>query len=718
MDFFFNPRGIAVIGATPSKTKGGYAILKNLMTGFTGKIYPVNPRYKEIEGLTCYDSVRRVPDPADLAIVFIPAAMVPQAILECVEREIPGVIIESGGFAETGEEGLVLQESLKQIAEETGIRLWGPNCMGLVDTVRKHVFSFAAQSIWNENFVPGKVSLIVQSGMLSGVFLIDAMTHGTLDISKVCSIGNKADVDECDLLEYLINDPETYVVGLYLESVVKGRRFMQICRSSQKPVVLLRGGKSEKGAKAAMSHTASLAGNNAVISGAMAQAGVMEASDFRQMMDICRALSMFPPRHSDTPSPLWGEGRGEGCRGEGRGEGPKGRIAVLTYSGGAGIVSSDFIDASGLELSELSPETLAAMKTVFPDWMPVSNPVDLWPAVEMNGAKRAYETAVNAVCADPEVDAVFLHVFVGGFDLKPEIASVAKMAQDAGKPMFCFLLGDREETYEFQKQAQRLGIAVFRELNRSVECIKAVFEQKKLLERRKIAAAATPAGLVPEKWIEAMKGKKGSLDEHLSKRILSACKIPVVEEKIVASVEDAINTASNFRFPVVMKGLSPGKMHKTELGLVRLGISSDDAVKTNFESLKAAMPESGKILIQKQIQGELELIVGLIRDPQFGPCVMCGLGGVLAEVLDDAVFGVAPLSRAEALDMIGRLKAQKLLNGFRGAAPVDREMLAQILMYVGDLGCICPQIKEIDINPLIVDKGKPVAADALVVLNG
>ncbi len=707
MDFFFNPRGIAVIGATPGKTKGGNVILNNLITGFKGKIYPVNPRYKEIEGLTCYDSVRRVPDPADLAIVFIPASMVPQAILECVEREIPGVIIESGGFAEAGEEGIVLQETLKQIAEETGIRLWGPNCMGLVDTARRHVFSFASPTIWNENFVPGKVSLIVQSGMLSGVFLIDAMTHGTLDISKVCSIGNKADVNECDILEYLMKDPETSVIGLYLESIANGRRFMEICRKSEKPVVLLRGGKSVKGAKAAMSHTASLAGNNAVISGAMAQAGVLEASDFKQMMDICRSLAMFPPCPADSPASLRGEGREEG-----------GRIAVLTYSGGAGIVSADFIAASGLELSELSPLTLAAMKTVFPDWMPVSNPVDLWPAVELNGAKRAYETAVSAVCADPHVDALFLHVFVGGFALKPEIDSVAKTARDAGKPMFCFLLGDREETWQFQKQAQRLGVAVFRELNRCVECMKAVFEQKKILERRKFPVSTGAGVPLPEKWTEAMKGRKGSLDEHLSKRILSACKIPVVEEKIAASVEDALSCASTFGFPVVMKGLWPGKMHKTELGLVRLGISSENAVKTNFESLKSAMPESGKVLIQKQIHGELELIVGLIRDPQFGACVMCGLGGVLAEVLEDAVFGVAPLSKVQALDMIGRLKSQKLLNGFRGAQPLDREMLAQILICVGDLGCICPQIKEIDINPLIVSKGKPTAADALVVLNG
>jgi acetyltransferase len=694
MDFFFNPRGIAVIGATSNPRKGGYFIIKNLLNGFKGGIYPVNPRYTEIEGLTCYGAVQDVPDPVDIAIVFVPARRVPDQIRECAARGIQGVIIESGGFAETGKDGAALQEDIKAIARETGIRLWGPNCMGLVDAVRKYVFSFASDTIWNEGFVPGNVSLIVQSGMLSGVFLIDAMTHGTLDISKVCSIGNKSDVDECDLLEYLIKDPDTKAVGLYLESFVNGRRFTEICRRSKKPVVLLRGGKSKKGAKAAMSHTASLAGNGGIISSAMAQIGVLEADDFKQMMDMCRALAMF----ADLPIQ------------------DHGRIAVLTYSGGAGIVSSDFIEASGLELAEFSQTTREKMQTVSPEWMPVSNPADLWPAVERNGVDKAYGTAIRAACADPNVDAVFIHVFVGGFALNPDIVSLSAEPRAVKKPMFCFLLGRREEAREFHITAQRLGIAVFRELNRCVECIKALFDYRRTVARRKPDLSSSSATLLPQNLSDLLAHEKGPLDEHLSKQILSAFNIPVAEEKTAHSLEDAQKTASEYGFPVVMKGLLPGGVHKTEQGLVRLGIHSPQAVQANFEDLRDKMKGKGNFLIQKQIKGNLELIAGMVRDPQFGLCVMCGFGGIFAEVIGDAVFAAAPLSKDEALDMISRLRSAKLLDGFRGSPPVDRNSLAQILVSLGELGQAYPQIQEIDINPLIVTNGSPVAADASVIL--
>ncbi|QTA91738.1 acetate--CoA ligase family protein [Desulfonema magnum] len=694
MDFFFKPRGIAIIGATSNSLKGGYSILRNLMNGFKGGIYPVNPRYTEIEGMTCYPSVQKVPDPVDLAIVFVPAARVPQLIRECAKRGIPGVMIESGGFAETGEQGIALQETLKQIAKETGIRLWGPNCMGLVDAVHRYIFSFVSQSIWDERFVAGDISLIVQSGMLSGVFLIDAMTHGTMDVSKVCSIGNKADVDECDILEYLIGDPDTKVVGLYLESIPDGRRFMEICRRSQKPIVILKGGKSPKGAEAAMSHTASLAGNGAVISGAMKQVGVTEADDFKQMLDICRSLAMFPKLSPQS----------------------SGRVAVITYSGGAGIVSSDFIDALGLELADLSQTTRDAMKTVFPEWMPVSNPVDLWPAVESNGADKAYITAVRAACADPNVDAIFLHIFVGGFSLTPDMESVAEEVRTSGKPMFCFLMGNAEEAREVHIRTQRLGIPVFRELYRAAECIRAVFSYKKAIERRKPAVASPSPVSISDKFCKILGTEKGSLDEHLSKQILGACDIPVVEEKIISSAEEAQMTALGYGFPVVMKGLSPGEVHKSDLGLVRLGITTVNEAKSGFEALERAMEGKGNILIQRQIQGGLELIAGLVKDPQFGPCVMCGLGGILAEAIGDVVFAAAPLSQSEALDLIGRLRTQKLLNGFRGFPPLDRKALAQILVRLGELGCAYPRIQEIDINPLIVSKGRPVAVDASIIL--
>ncbi len=691
MEFFFKPKGIALIGATSNPLKGGYSLLRNLMDGFKGGIYPVNPRYAEIEGLACYSSVQQVPDPVDLAILFIPAEMAPQVIRECAQRGIKGVIIESGGFAETGEHGAALQETLKQIARETGIRLWGPNCMGLVDVARKYVFSFVARSIWDEKFIPGKVSLIVQSGMLSGVFLIDAMTHGTLDISKVCSIGNKMDVDECDLLEYMIEDEDTGVIGLYIESIKDGRRFMELCRRSKKPVVVLKGGKSTKGAEAAMSHTASLAGNGAVVSGALAQAGVTQATDFKQMMDICRSLAMFPL----VPG--------------------KGRIAIITYSGGSGIVSSDFIDMMGLELAELSEATKDAMKSVYPEWMPVSNPLDLWPAVERNGADKAYGTAIMAACADPNVDALFIHVFVGGFALRTDIASMAEAARAAGKPVFCWLMGARDEARAFLINAHSLGIPVFGELYRAVECMAAVFEHKKNAEPREPAISSL-AGTGHALPAELTDGTKGVLDEYLSKRILEAYGIPVTHEKIVSSRQEARKAASDFGFPVVVKGLVPGMVHKSELGLVLMGIKSAEEAGLCFVSLNEAMSDKGKVLVQKQIHGETELIVGLVRDPQFGPCVMCGIGGVLAEVLEDTLFAVAPVSHSEALDMTGRLRAQKLLDGFRGAPPVDRDALARILMNLGELGLAHPRIREIDINPLIIAEGKPVAVDATVIL--
>jgi len=256
MDFFFKPKGVAVIGATGNKNKVGYSIVKNLTMGYKGEVYPVNPKYDEIEGMPCYPSVEEVPDPVDLAIIFVPASKVPDIVKQCAGRGIKGVMIQSAGFAEVGKRGIALQEELVQIAREKRIRVWGPNCMGLVDAVNKNVFSFVSPSIWDDGLLEGNVSLIVQSGLLSAGFLIDMMSHGTMGISKACSIGNKADVDECDVLEYLIGDPQTGAVGLYVEAVANGKRFLELCRQAEKPIVVLKGGKSAGGARAAMSHTA------------------------------------------------------------------------------------------------------------------------------------------------------------------------------------------------------------------------------------------------------------------------------------------------------------------------------------------------------------------------------------------------------------------------------------------------------------------------------
>ena len=695
MEFFFNPKGIALIGATTKSARGGFSILANLLNGFAGKIYPVNPRYSSIEGLTCYQSVLDVPDPVELAIVFVPAPLVPKVIQECAVRKIPGVMIESGGFSETGDDGKKLQNMLRQISRETGIRLWGPNCMGLVDVVKRHVFSFVSPTIWDFGLIPGDVSLIVQSGMLSAGFLIDTMTHGTMGISKVCSIGNKVDVEECELLEYLIRDPHTKAIGLYMESIPNGRRFIEISSRSPKPIVVLKGGKSRKGAQAAISHTASLSGNGAIVSGAMSQAGITEATDFKQMMDICRTLAAFPS------FPLKSAGR----------------IAVLTYSGGAGIVSADFIENMGLEVAELSSQTRQALKSVFPEWMPISNPVDLWPAVEKNGGEKTYRTAVEAVCADPGVDAIFLHLFAGGFSLDFDLSPLAAGVKASGKPMIAWLIGEREQTREMQSAIQKLGIPVFREIQRSVECLRALFKRNKRempwnasVESFQYAAAASC------KWNQVLAAPSSSLDEHVSKQILADFGIPTVPEKIVSSISEAKAAASDFGFPIVMKGISPGVVHKTEQGLVRIGIHSKEMVENAFSDIRAAMPNGGDILVQQQIDGSIELIVGFLRDPQFGPCVMLGLGGILAEALKDTAFAVAPISRKDAFHLMDQIRAQNVLNGFRNSVPVNREVLSDILIRIGELGLACPQIQEIDINPLIVCNGSPIAVDASIIL--
>ncbi|MBN1381149.1 MAG: acetate--CoA ligase family protein [Deltaproteobacteria bacterium] len=689
MDYFFHPKSIAVIGATPTRFKNGYSILRNLMSGYEGKVYPVNPRYEEALGFPCYPNVKAIPGKVDLAIIIVPAAMVPEAVEDCAAKGVPGVMIESGGFAEIGPNGKILQDRLVEIAVETGIRIWGPNCMGLVDAKHGHVFSFMHSKKFRAQLTAGKVSLVVQSGMLSAAFLVDLMSNGLMGISKACSVGNKVDVNECDLLEYLLADPDTDVVGLYLESFVNGRRFMDLCKKSPKPVVVLKGGKSKKGAEAAMSHTASLAGNQRIISGALAQAGVIEAKDFRQMADLCRTLALVPPRPA----------------------GQTGRIAVLTFSGGSGILAADFIDEMGLSIADLSEEIYDKLRRLFPEWRPVSNPVDLYPVIE--DGTDVFSEAVKAALADPGVDAVFFHSNTGEAE---HVSKMAALSKAAGKPVFIWTLGTKENTYDMQITARSCDLPVYQEIYRACECMAAVFKQKKPVDKATAIEGKGKAVSLTGELSHLIATETGPLDEYVSKNILKACSVPTVEEAVASSAAQAKEYAAKMGMPVVMKGLQPGGVHKTELGLVQLDIKTGQAAGRTFRDLKKKMQGNGQVLIQKQAAGKVELIVGLIRDPQFGPCVMFGVGGVMAEILNDVVFAVAPLKHHDALNLIGRLRSRKLLDGFRGAPPVNREEMARILMAVGNLGVACPRIAEIDINPLMITDRGAVAVDATIVL--
>ena len=471
MEFFFRPQGIAVIGATRDHTKSGNFIVKNLKIGYDGPIYPVNPRYDTIDDLPCYPDVASLPDPVDMAIIFIPAPAVPSAVKACADRGLKGVMIQSSGFAEAGPEGERLQEELKSLAKDRGIRIWGPNCMGLVDAVNRYVFSFIVAKAFEKRLLPGDVSLIVQSGMLSAGFLVDIMSHGVMGISKVCSIGNKLDIDECDVLPYLISDPHTRVIGCYLESIIRGRLFIDLCRTSPKPIVVLKGGRTAKGAQAALSHTASLAGNHEITRGALTQAGAIEVRDFKELMDVCRCLASAPPVGVIS----------------------RPRIAVLTFSGGAGIVFADFIEEMGMAVAELGEGTKERIGRLFPEWMPVGNPVDLFPALEKNRAAGllVVHEALNAVLNDPAVDGVMIHLFAASFRGPIPFEELARQVKQTGKPVCIWLLGERDEVFKIQNEGRIHGIPTFVEIGRAVECMAAIFKSARLREQGRIEAQNT-----------------------------------------------------------------------------------------------------------------------------------------------------------------------------------------------------------------------------------
>ncbi|HPV40239.1 MAG TPA: CoA-binding protein, partial [Spirochaetota bacterium] len=449
-EYFFQPGGVAIIGATDSQLKGGFHLLRNAKAGYQGAIYPVNPKYKEILGIPCYPDIASIPENFDMAVYFIPAKFLPDTIRACAARGARGIIIQSAGFSEVGPEGKKLQEESVALARELGIRLWGPNCMGYLDGHSRNVFSFMYSDKWTSLMKPGNVSLIVQSGMLSAGFLLMMMDRGGIGFSKVCSIGNKCDLNETELLEYLINDPNTGVIGCYLESIIDGRKFMELARATDKPVVVLKSGRSGSGAKAAMSHTASLSGSAAVYAGAFRQAGIIQVYDMHELMDMVRGFSK-----TDTYT-------------------PGGSTAVMTFSGGAGIVTADLLEDRGIRLADLSPETMAALKELFPPWMDPSHPVDLWPAVEQNGAARVYVGAAEALMKDPAVDSLVLETFAWEFGKTDFLATIGELKKQYGKPVAVWQVGRSPLNEQFRNAWEDAGLPVFEEISRCAAFLDAV----------------------------------------------------------------------------------------------------------------------------------------------------------------------------------------------------------------------------------------------------
>ncbi len=691
MDKFFNPESIAVVGA--STRGGGLNIINNLLYGYPGKVFPVNARYKEIEGLLCYSSVEDIPQQVDMAIVLVPAPSVPDVIEACVRKGITRVMIESAGFAEIGEQGKILQDRCGAIAKKGNIRIWGPNCFGLVDIPNKRFFSFMNPAVYEEGLIPGRVSLVSQSGMLSAAFLTECMSHGKMGIGKACSIGNKADLDECDLLEYLLADPETDAVALYLESINRGRFFTEIAAKSTKPIVLLKSGRSEAGARAAMSHTASLSGNSRLADSMLQMAGVTLAYDFNHLMELAATLAMTPKLSLRC------------------------RTAILTFSGGAGVVACDLLEKYSLPVAQFSQETRRNLKEILPKWMQVGNPVDLFAAIELHGRLPTYNRTTQIVLDDPNVDAILILYIAGRETQFMDLETIRKKADSEGKVVMFYFIGREDAAGIIQRDTQAFGFPAYRGLARAVECLAAAAS----FQGRKAATVKSAYEILPKEdtdrlELDSFSDSQLIWDEYEAKQLLSKWNMPVVEEKIVQSLSDAKQFALDVGYPVVLKGLLPGEVHKTEKGLVHLGITTQEQLTDAHRKMQKSVESKGRILIQRQVEADYELIVGFLRDLQFGPCVMFGVGGIFSELEKDIVFAPAPLNRSVALEVLGRIRGQRILQGFRGMPPIEQERMAQIIVNLGNLGVAHPRIEQIDLNPVIVRGGIPCVVDATIIL--
>jgi acetyltransferase len=466
LDSFFAPESVAVVGATPTEGKGGYGIIYNMLDSYEGPVYPVNPGRDEILGVKCYPSLRELKGKVEMAIVFVPAAMVPEVLEDAVEAGVKAALIESGGFAEVGGDGKRLSDRCKEISEKSGLRIWGPNCTGLVNTDPFIFAPFMLLRKARERLKPGCLGIISQSGMLAAGFMIQYVISGFFTVSKACAIGNKLDVNEVEVLRYLAEDPKTEAVVAYLESIDDGRGFLEVAREmvGRKPLAVIKGGRYEESARAALSHTASLAGTDEVIDGALKQAGVIRLEDFHDLMNVGKAFSLHP-----EPFTLATE--------------EANNIAVVTVTGGAGVATVDMARSSGMKIASLEQKTLERLTKVFPDWMPPGNPVDIWPTIEQKGID-AFIEILRDVLADNQVDGVILLPFADRTVEYFPFDKIGKELNKHGKPMVSWIFGNMRYFKLYEECWDEFGVPVYTDIKSCVLAMEAYLQFSKTARKK------------------------------------------------------------------------------------------------------------------------------------------------------------------------------------------------------------------------------------------
>ncbi|MCM8757403.1 MAG: acetate--CoA ligase family protein, partial [Candidatus Omnitrophica bacterium] len=691
---FFQPESVAVVGASREESKLGHRLLKNVIeAGFPGRIYPVNPKADEVLGLKCYPDITYLPETPDLAVIVIPSGLVVEVVRRYGQRGGRAVIVISAGFKEAGEEGKRREEELVATCRQYGVRLIGPNCLGLMDTSSKLNASFAFDMP-----LPGNIAFISQSGAL-GTGVLDWSLKEEVGFSKFVSVGNMADVSEGDLLEFLADDPTPRVILVYLEGVRDGCRFLRVARqvTRKKPVIVVKSGRTSAGLKAVSSHTGSLAGSDAAFQAAFKQAGVLRAGSVQELFDYSLAFAYQP------------EMTGQ-------------RIAVVTNAGGPSVMAVDAVERAGLKLAVLSKETKDKLKSFLPVAANTANPVD----VLGDALAKPYGQALETVANDSSVDALVAILTPQVVTQPRESAEeVARVARSFRKPVVaCFMGGKRIEPANQILAEKKIPNYPFPE--RAVMALQALsyYHRQRTREVGEKLTVSPDSNRV-KAIFQSAKAQGGILGDGDSREVLASYGIPVIPSLLTTSAKQCGEIARKVGFPVVLKLVSPDILHKTEAGAVRLGITTKKQAEKAYQEMieKAQQYHPGAkiigIQVQKQLEKAVEVIIGVSQDQQFGHLVMFGLGGVLVELMKDVTFRVIPITSSDIEEMLEEVRGIKLLRGFRNTPPGDIEAVKDVLLRVSCLVEDFPVIKELDINPLMVfPQGKGVlAVDARIALN-
>src|SRR3990172_11282 len=694
LDPIFSPKSVAVIGASQTEGSVGRAVFSNILEGgFTGVAYPVNLKAPSVCGVRAYSSVSDIPGDVDLGVVIVPATVVPKVVEECGRKGVKGLVVISAGFKEVGSEGARLEADTADIARKYSMRLIGPNCLGIVNTdpVIRMNTSFASKMP-----AEGSIAFASQSGALCAAIL-DYARGENIGFSKFVSMGNKADVNENDLLDFLGSDPHTKVILLYVEDIIDGRKFVDVASrvTEKKPIVAVKAGVTPEGAKAASSHTGALAGSEEAYDAILRQSGVLRVESVIELFDYARAFA-------EQPLP-----RGN-------------RVAIITNGGGPGIMATDACVRYGLEIAQFSETTKKRLRAGLPKAASVNNPVDIIGDAQAD----RYEVALRAALWDENVDwGLVMLTPQAMVDIRKVAETIVAIVPQSGKTVVGCLMG-LVDVSPGVKVLEQNGIPHYSFPESAVRSLATLYHYQRWIERPRTEVKHFKVDLKSAKQIirRAKRAGDTNLSQHDAMKVLEAFGFPTVRTEFAKTKEEAARAAARIGFPLAMKIVSPHVVYKVGVGGVKLDLTSERDVREAFrEIMKSIVSQLPKarlegVIVQEHVRGGRETIVGMRRDPKFGPLLMFGLGGIYVEAYRDVSFRLAPVRELGAHNMISQIRGSRILEGFRGQPPSDTKALAECIERVSQLALELEDVQELDLNPVLAFEKGCKAIDARIII--